>query len=359
MGPASKVVAQTVAKETAEIGAELAGKAVATEVAAQGAAKAAQGAAKASTMTSTSMLAKATPFVGLGLGLVFGARRLYNGQPMLAAAEVSAGVLSLVPSWGTAASIAVSASIGAADVYGAMYPSDPKIGLVDPIRARFEKNKEEFNKVKYGKWQKVKDEVEELKKQEKTSLDHSRDHHDAFKADGIERPPDSFEEEIFMFDWADFDYSESQYCAGQGGAPAGNDMICINAEGSSSVLKDEMYMRALRKVYCANALAKGIQATDKRMTECQIVGCGNSGKWTLHVQTGDGRLGVINGCPRCNNALSATNPVNQHVNPYGVKVKPNAHFMTLNKHTPGIAFQEPLPYDKSTWSFNPVTGPKK
>lgn len=56
------------------------------------------------------------PFVGAVIGLGFGIYRLCQGQPGLAAMEVVSGAVSCIPGGGTAASLAIDASIVGIDV---------------------------------------------------------------------------------------------------------------------------------------------------------------------------------------------------------------------------------------------------
>ena len=61
-------------------------------------------------------LVKKIPFVGAGMGLVFGAQRAMKGDMLGAGGEVLSGALSLIPGFGTAASVLVDAALVARDV---------------------------------------------------------------------------------------------------------------------------------------------------------------------------------------------------------------------------------------------------
>jgi len=56
-------------------------------------------------------VAKVTPFIGLALGIGFGAYKFTQGKWVLGCAELTSGAVSMVPVYGTAAGLYISAGI--------------------------------------------------------------------------------------------------------------------------------------------------------------------------------------------------------------------------------------------------------
>ena len=67
-------------------------------------------------------LLKKVPLIGLGAGILFGIQRAVEGDYTGAALEIASGAASMIPGWGTAASIALDVGIAARDVKAAEVP---------------------------------------------------------------------------------------------------------------------------------------------------------------------------------------------------------------------------------------------
>ena len=72
--------------------------------------------AKESTKFGGKSLAKKIPIVGVAAGCAFGIFRMIQGDFLGAAMEVSSGAVSLIPGYGTAASLAIDAGLVAYDL---------------------------------------------------------------------------------------------------------------------------------------------------------------------------------------------------------------------------------------------------
>jgi len=67
-------------------------------------------------------LLKKVPLIGLGAGILFGIQRAVEGDYTGAALEIASGAASMIPGWGTAASIALDVGIAARDIKAAEVP---------------------------------------------------------------------------------------------------------------------------------------------------------------------------------------------------------------------------------------------